>query len=207
MPNCHHQKLFRKLLLHRRNLGLPCSRSRSYIPTEAQSPTARRMPRPVLESTLVQTMNGMSASPPAHAFPQPLQFSHDQSISPHRNLSEALTGPRQTNQRAELTAVLRALELGPDDRRIVIRTDSKYTISCVTEWFRRWEMNGWKNARGVDVENVDLIKLILAKIRGRSARKLKTDFEWVKGHSNDAGNTAADKLAVQGPLLGNLSRK
>ena len=43
-----------------------------------------------------------------------------------RNLSEALTGTRQTNQRAELTALQRALELAPRDRKIVIYSDSNY---------------------------------------------------------------------------------
>lgn len=101
--------------------------------------------------------------------------------------------------------MLRALELGPDDLGIVIRTDSRYTIGCVTDWCKRWEVNGWVTSRGESVENTDLIKLILEKIRQRQTRNLRTDFAWVKGHNKDPGNEAADKLAVQGSLLGSLS--
>ena len=78
-----------------------------------------------------------------------------------RNISEPLSGSRQTNQRAELTAILRALEVGPKDRKLEIVTDSNYAIKCVTEWSARWRSNGWVNSAGKPVENRDLIgKLI-----------------------------------------------
>ncbi|KAG9712724.1 hypothetical protein KCU75_g24689, partial [Aureobasidium melanogenum] len=63
-----------------------------------------------------------------------------------RNLSEPLSGTRQTNQRAELTAIQRALEIAPRNRPVTIYTDSNYSIKCVTEWFVKWRANGWLNA-------------------------------------------------------------
>ncbi|PYH75383.1 RnaseH-domain-containing protein [Aspergillus uvarum CBS 121591] len=45
-----------------------------------------------------------------------------------RNVSEPLQGSRQTNQRAELTAILRALEIAPRHRDVTIFTDSQYSI-------------------------------------------------------------------------------
>ncbi len=115
-----------------------------------------------------------------------------------RNVSEALRGSRQTNQRAELTAVARALDHIPIDRDALIVTDSYYSIRCLTEWFPKWEKNNWKNSAGKDVENKDLIEPIIARIRERELCRAKTNFKWIKGHANDEGNVAADNLAVQG---------
>ncbi|PNS14478.1 Ribonuclease H1 [Sphaceloma murrayae] len=136
-----------------------------------------------------------------------------------RNVAEPLSGPRQTNQRAELTAILRALELSPRDRRVTILSDSNYAIQCVTNWFQKWRANGWRNAANKPVENRDLIEKILHYIEERekisnlygsgdqddeisetSLRigRARVDFVWVKGHSNEPGNVAADALAVAG---------
>lgn len=138
-----------------------------------------------------------------------------------RNISEPLAGNRQTNQRAELTAVLRALEVAPKDRKITIVSDSKYAIDCVTDWFRNWQKNGWVNAARKPVENKDLVQKILDQLeeRHRLNRHRMVDgdeapaaakraywnrgpggvlFEWVKGHNKDASNNAADCLAVAG---------
>ncbi|KAK5737035.1 hypothetical protein LTR17_006996 [Elasticomyces elasticus] len=83
------------------------------------------------------------------------------------NISEGLPGSKQTNQRAELTAVLRALEVSPKDRRLEILTDSKYSIQCCTEWFRKWRSNNWINAAGKAVENKDLVSKIIDNLEER----------------------------------------
>jgi ribonuclease HI len=115
-----------------------------------------------------------------------------------RNVSEALPGARQTNQRAELTAIIRALDVVPRNRDVTIVTDSRYAIDCVTSWCITWRKNGWKNAAGKAVENKDLIENILHKVEDRQGFKVQTKFEWIKGHANHAGNVEADKLAVDG---------
>ncbi|KAL9131724.1 MAG: hypothetical protein Q9217_000399 [Psora testacea] len=116
--------------------------------------------------------------------------------SDKRNVSETLPGAKQTNQRAELTAILRALEIVPRNRDVVIITDSKYGIDSVTSWYVNWRRNGWKNAAGRAVENKDLIENVLAKIEERDQLRVQTNFEWIKGHSTSEGNIQADKLAV-----------
>lgn len=115
-----------------------------------------------------------------------------------RNVSEPLRGSRQTNQRAELTAIARALDHVPIDRDVLICTDSYYAIRCITEWSPKWLKNGWKNSAGKDVENRDLVEPIVSRVCEREACKAKTKFQWIKGHANDPGNVAADQLAVQG---------
>ncbi|XP_063968630.1 ribonuclease H1-like [Lytechinus pictus] len=121
---------------------------------------------------------------------------------PH-NLSARLEG-KQTNQRAELTAALRALEQVNEHhqrRKVTLYTDSKYTINCVTNWIHRWKQNGWKTAQKTDVINKeDLIKL------DHLNTKLDIKWEYVPGHRNVYGNEEADKLAREGatqPLPGN----
>ena len=141
-----------------------------------------------------------------------------------RNISEPLTGTKQTNQRAELTALLRALEVGPKDRRIDIVTDSNYAIKCVTEWSIKWRSNGWLNSAHKPVENKDLVQKVVDmleerfrlnqyrigeedEMERRRAEKVGqpwnwgpagVKFTWVKGHDKDEGNNAADALAVNG---------
>ncbi|KAF4950870.1 hypothetical protein FGADI_7910 [Fusarium gaditjirri] len=115
-----------------------------------------------------------------------------------RNLAERLPGEPQTNQRAELMAILRALEIAPSTQDVQIVSDSQYSIKCVTQWGLSWEKNGWKTATGVEVKNQDLVRGVLARIRERDAARSKTSFQWVKGHAKDYGNTQADELANKG---------
>lgn len=141
-----------------------------------------------------------------------------------RNISEPLTGTKQTNQRAELTALLRALEVGPKDRKLDIVTDSNYAIKCVTEWNIKWRSNGWLNSSNKPVENKDLVQKLVEALEERfrlNSYRLGDDdelekrraekvgqpwnwgpcgvkFTWVKGHDKDEGNNEADRLAVYG---------
>lgn len=119
-----------------------------------------------------------------------------------RNVSEALRGTRQTNQRAELTAIVRALDIAPLNRDVTICTDSRYSIDCVTDWYKNWVRNKWMSAKNKPVENKDLIMDIRQKIDERERLRSSTHFVWVKGHANDEGNTAADRLAVGGATMG-----
>jgi ribonuclease HI len=119
-----------------------------------------------------------------------------------RNVSEPLKGTRQTNQRAELTAILRALDIAPRHRDVTIFTDSRYAIDCVTVWFVKWRRNKWLTSENKPVENKDLIESILVKIEERNILQVQTLFQWVKGHNRDPGNEEADRLAVNGARQG-----
>ncbi len=119
-----------------------------------------------------------------------------------KNVSEALSGTRQTNQRAELTAILRALDIAPRHRNVTIYTDSRYAIDCVTNWYKNWKRNGWLTANKKPVENRDLIQEVRGKMEEREGLGRGTYFMWVKGHSGDKGNAEADRLAVEGARQG-----
>jgi ribonuclease HI len=81
-----------------------------------------------------------------------------------------------------------------------IITDSNYSINCSTVWYKTWLKNGWKNSTGSDVINQDIVLDIRKLIDARDAAGVTTEFIWIKGHDNDPGNEAADKLAVAGAM-------
>ncbi|KAG4430713.1 hypothetical protein IFR05_013801 [Cadophora sp. M221] len=119
-------------------------------------------------------------------------------VDDKRNVSEPLEGEMQTNNRAELTGVLRALEIAPRKSNVEIITDSNYSINCVSVWYKAWMNKNWMTSGGKVVENQDLIKGTRALIDERDALGAETKLTWIKGHNDDPGNTAADRLAVAG---------
>ncbi|POR30933.1 Ribonuclease H [Tolypocladium paradoxum] len=113
-----------------------------------------------------------------------------------------LEGEPQTNQRAELMAMLRALEIAPVDQTVQIVSDSQYSINCVTQWAIGWKKKGWVTATGDKVKNQDIIRAVLDRMEERTRAGGGTYFQWVKGHASDRGNVAADRLAVRGAKIG-----
>jgi ribonuclease HI len=102
---------------------------------------------------------------------------------------EALT----TNQRMELTAVIRALEQ-LKAKEITVVSDSNYVINCFKEgWWVKWIENGWKNANKKPVKNDDLWKELIYQVNDVNGRNVK--WLWVKGHSMDKMNDYVDLLA------------
>ena len=97
-----------------------------------------------------------------------------------------------TNNRMELTAFIMACEdilAGYMDEDITFHIDSTYVLKGVTEWLDGWIRKDFKN-----VKNRDLWE------RVESYRYVWKDcaFLWVKGHSGDRYNEAADTLANEG---------
>ncbi|KAH8657055.1 ribonuclease H-like domain-containing protein [Tricladium varicosporioides] len=118
-----------------------------------------------------------------------------------RNVSEPLVGSQQTNQRAELTAIQRALEGVDIKQNLEIITDSNYAINCSTVWYKNWERNDWRTSDNKAVTNKDLVVEIRKLLNEREKEGAETEFTWIKGHDNDPGNEAADRLAVAGALM------
>lgn len=100
-----------------------------------------------------------------------------------------------TNNRMELTAVIRALEHYDETKEIEVFTDSKYVMQGITEWIKNWKTNHWKTSQKKDVKNKDLWVLL-----DSVSAKHDIKWSWVKGHAGDYGNEIADKLATQAIL-------
>jgi ribonuclease HI len=98
-----------------------------------------------------------------------------------------------TNNKMELTAVIRALEALKGPSRVRVYTDSQYVQKGIKEWIHGWKRNGWKTAAREPVKNKELwIEL--------DALRSKHDIEWhwVKGHAGHPENERADALANKG---------
>jgi ribonuclease HI len=101
--------------------------------------------------------------------------------------------PATTNNRMELTAVIRALDSLPAGSRVRLYTDSQYVQLGITEWIHAWKRRGWKTADKKPVKNEDLWKVL-----DEAARRHKVAWHWVKGHAGHPGNERADALANKG---------
>lgn len=102
---------------------------------------------------------------------------------------EAIT----TNNRMELTAVIRALEVLKRPCSVKIYTDSVYVQKGMTEWIISWKSRNWRTADKKPVKNDDLWKALDAQ-----ASQHKIEWIWVKGHAGNIGNEKADALANLG---------
>lgn len=117
-----------------------------------------------------------------------------------RNVSEKFTDT-PTNQRAELYAIIKAIRLIKDDEfknKIIIHTDSMYSINCVTKWCKGWIKNGWKTKNKKNVKNANLIKQLynLVKKNNIYLNHIRAHTGKIDVHS--IGNDFADKLANKG---------
>ncbi len=95
-----------------------------------------------------------------------------------------------TNNRMELTAVIRGLEALKRSCRVNLYTDSRYVMQGINEWLPRWKTNGWKTASKKPVKNADLWVQLDAALH-----RHEVNWHWVKGHAGNAGNEKADQLA------------
>ena len=101
--------------------------------------------------------------------------------------------PQTTNNRMELTAVIRALEALTRRCTVIVHTDSQYVQKGIGEWLSNWKRRGWLTADRKPVKNVDLWQQL-----DRLAAGHDIEWRWVRGHNGDPGNERADGLANQG---------
>jgi len=95
-----------------------------------------------------------------------------------------------TNNRMELTAVIRALEALKRPVQGNLYTDSQYVRQGVLEWLPQWKARGWKTASKQPVKNQDLWQTLDELVKSH-----RLEWHWVKGHSGNAGNERVDALA------------
>ena len=110
--------------------------------------------------------------------------------------AEALT----TNNRMELTAVIRALEALKRPVAARLYTDSEYVRRGITEWVATWKARGWRTADRKAVKNQDLWQ----RLDELNARH-QIEWRWVPGHAGVPGNERVDRLANQ--AIDTLSRQ
>lgn len=112
-----------------------------------------------------------------------------------RNTSKKIDG-KQTNNTAELLAIIEALKMVQDEKKnIIICTDSEYSIKCATGYGKKLEANNWKTITGKEPPNIDLVKelYLLSKRDNISYKYIIAHTESTDFFSN--GNRQADLLA------------
>lgn len=107
-----------------------------------------------------------------------------------------------TNQKTELFAILSALRyikqnLGLSEYKVLIKTDSQYSINCITKWVYGWIKNGWKTQNNKLVANKEFIEAI-----HKYYEKYDIELEHVDAHTNlndddSKANARADELATK----------
>ena len=113
-----------------------------------------------------------------------------------------------TNQVAEISACIEAIESIDKDtcKSILIKSDSMYTINCITKWCKTWEKKGWKKSDGKIIENLELIQKLY-----NYSNNYNVCYEHIKAHTSQPpvdsskyadwyGNMMADNLATRASM-------
>ena len=104
-----------------------------------------------------------------------------------------------TNNICELAAVIDACRYATslDNSTFIIYSDSSYVINCYKEkWYKKWQLNGWRNSKGHTVANKELWKYLIPYFEDS-----RFTFEKVKGHANNKYNNLVDKMAVEAKII------
>ena len=104
-----------------------------------------------------------------------------------------------TNNRMELTAVIRALEALKRPCDVEVYLDSQYVKHGIEGWIHGWKRNGWRTSDRKPVKNAELWRELDAL-----AAKHRIRWHWVRGHADTPGNHRADELANRGCALGSM---
>ena len=95
-----------------------------------------------------------------------------------------------TNNRMELTAVIKGLEALKEECNVDIYSDSAYVVNAfLQDWITNWQNNGWKSKKGM-VLNIDLWQRLM-----ELTKKHNVTWHKVKGHADNEFNNRCDALA------------
>ena len=103
--------------------------------------------------------------------------------------------PMTTNNRMELTAVIRGLEALKEPCDVTLYADSSYVLQGMSSWMKGWKQRDWKRKDGskwVPVKNVELWQRL-----DELMQRHRVHFEHVRGHTGHVENERCDELAVE----------
>ena len=100
--------------------------------------------------------------------------------------------PMTTNNRMELTAVIRGLEALKEPCRVTVTTDSRYVVDGIEKgWAKSWRARGWVKSDKKPALNPELWGRLLDLLDQH-----EVTFRWIKGHAGHPENERCDRLAV-----------
>ena len=98
-----------------------------------------------------------------------------------------------TNNRMELTGVIKGLETLKFPCDVILQTDSKYVVDGIEKgWAKNWKKNGWIKSDKKPASNIELWDRLLELTEIHNVK-----FTWIKGHAGYAENERCDRLAVK----------
>ena len=112
----------------------------------------------------------------------------------YKGVEKELSGGEEntTNNRMELTGLIKGLEALKVPCIVEVYTDSKYIVDAIQKgWLSKWRENNWQRTKKESVANVDLWECVLKLLEGHEA-----EFIWVKGHDTNEYNNRCDRLAT-----------
>jgi len=98
--------------------------------------------------------------------------------------------PTTTNNRMELTALIAAYKVLPEDCRISVYSDSQLCVKTINEWAAGWEKRGWRRKTG-PIANLELVRELYALATAHAGVTLR----WIRAHDGSRWNEYADALA------------
>ena len=115
-------------------------------------------------------------------------------ILEYRGVEKELSGGEKstTNNRMELTAVIKALQALKEPCTVELYSDSKYVLDALQKgWAVSWRKKGWIKSDKKPALNPDLWETLLNLVEQHDVR-----YHWVKGHASNPKNNRCDELAV-----------
>jgi ribonuclease HI len=114
-------------------------------------------------------------------------------------VSESLGVASHTNNRAEMQAIIRALEIAMERRhhRVLIRTDCELIVKIMNEWLQQWKSNNWRRVNNGPIKNLELIQ----RIDNLCTSIGSVSFEHIKGTSNKKAHILANQAMKLSRLL------
>lgn len=116
------------------------------------------------------------------------------SILRYKGVEKEISGgeANTTNNRMELNAVIKALELLKEPCEVTLYTDSQYVANALTlGWAKKWKANGWMRNKKEKALNPELWDRLLTLYDTH-----EIEIIWVKGHAGHPENERCDRLAV-----------
>lgn len=105
-----------------------------------------------------------------------------------------------TNNRMELLWVINWLSKLKKKSKVMIFTDSQYTINGIEKWWaKKWKSNNWYRTKTQKAVNFDLWEQLLIL-----TQEHEVSFTWVKGHNGHIQNERCDELATKSMSMDNI---
>jgi ribonuclease HI len=105
-----------------------------------------------------------------------------------------------TNNRMEILAAIKGLEMLKQPCKVTLYSDSQYLVNAMMEgWVKTWKKKGWWRTNKERPENVDLWKRLdeLCEVH-------QVEFRWVRGHAGNVENERCDQLCMEALRQANL---